>query len=394
MKGFNDSSRNGSAREDAIAGDRSRRRFLARAGASVLGAGASALALPLLNRAAHGQETTCPAPTQPCTSNCPTPITPPGSPTDTPPSCTNVPNVDDGEWLIRGCCTDTVCGYNAASINVSGVRHYCAEDPGNGSAIPWGTAETNPNGSPFPARPDNAFFCMSIYPVVSVLLGGGYDTALLNLFQSCLGRDMLSCWHELAGGKTDATGYCIQPSDAVNMQQHILNLRNNNGFTSPQFGAIECGNGNQGPDPESNPDYGTSHCQPWMSPGLDFYGNDLYYSNYAIAPDTVLAKWDEVFGSGSTYTLNGSPSLATIAVCECNVSQNTTNWRDLRPAYFNRAAYWLWNQKNRNARCFLTYWRYDGVIGESGPWNTSNTGGIAALQAIGSGSYSNPSMPS
>jgi len=353
----------------------SRRKFLIRAGASALTFGTSALALPFLDRAAHAQ---CTQPPPPCTENCPTPLTPPGSPTDTPPSCTAVNNVDDGEWLIRGCCTDTVCGYNAAGINVSGVRHYCSED----GTIPWGTAETNPTGTPFPVRPDNASFCLTIYPVVSTLLSGGYDADLTGLFTQSnfnYGRDMLSCWHEVAnvGGKYDASGACITAADAVAMQKYILNFRNKLGLTSPKFGAIECP-----AETSCSSDFGVGRCGPFMATAknggvvLDFYGQDLYHDNYST-PSGPLGAWDNAFGSGV--------SSATIAVCECNAENDSD-----RPKFYNDTAYWLWTQKNKGARSFLTFWKYSSDYGESGPWSTVTQPTIAALTAIAGGKYTNP----
>ena len=360
MKNYNDS-----PSEDASMDNRSRRKFLA-------GAGASALTLPFLSRAAHA--TTCPAPPPPCTSNCPTPLTPPGSPTKINPAtgqpwCSNVINIPSpNPYLIRGSCQNTVCGYNAAGITVTGTRYYCGLD-----SIPWGDSTTNPNGNPFPARPDNASFCMTIYPTVSKLLSGGYDSDLKPFMQSFYPREMLSCWHELAGGKQDASGYCIQSADAQAMQKYLLDFRNNLGLTTPAIGAIECGNGNSG--------YGVSYCQPWMMKGLDFYGNDLYHAHYGN-PTDALNAWEKAFAGGSGYSSN-----ATIAVCECNCAADN---EAARPNYYNDTAYWLWNQKNRGPRCFLTFWNYSGAPSLSGPWDPTDTNTINALKAIGNGQYTNP----
>src|SRR5579864_7917002 len=129
---------------DGSAQHHSRRRFLTGAGASALAAGVAALILPVMRRSAQAQ-------------TAQSFFQPPGSPTDKDAGCENVVNIPSpNPWLIRGCCTDTVCGYNAAGITVTGVRHYCGQD-----TIPWGDGvTTNVGRNPFPARPDGASFCM------------------------------------------------------------------------------------------------------------------------------------------------------------------------------------------------------------------------------------------
>jgi hypothetical protein len=280
-----------------------------------------------------------------------------------------------------------VCGYNGAGITVTGVRHYCGQD-----SIPWGDGvTTNVGGTPFPARPDGASFCLTVYPIVDKLLKRnayagttGYDDDLTPFFQSFYPRDMVSCWHEVAnaGGKCDAAGTLITAADEVAMQEYMLNFRNNLGITSnngPSFGAIECP-----AEVNGATDYGVGRCGPFMMKGLDFYGQDLYRKNYGT-PSEPLNAWDAAFGSGSTYTPSGAASTATIAVCECNCETSS-----YRANYFNDTAYWLWNQKNRGARSFLTFWNYSQGPDESGPWLPSDTATIAALKAIGNGQYTNP----
>ncbi len=376
----------GSPSEGASTQNSSRRKFL-------VGAGASVLALPFLNRAAQAQVCgwngyTDPAPPQapgtnscnvdPSTGECCTPIQPPGSPVDTTPGCANASYVDDGKFLIRGCCSDTVCGYNAAGINVSGIRHYCA----NGT-VP----------SAWPARPNltpgqtGPFFCMSIYPTISGLMSkpmgsNQYDAALHSLFSNAsgngpYGRDMLSCWHEVAGinSKRDLNNQLITGTDEKKMQDYLLEFRQCYGYTAPAIGAIECDNGDA--------DYGVSRISDFVTDGLDFVANDLYYNNQ-YDPVPCLTAWDNQWG-------NAAGKSATISVAECNVSEHY-DWRNLRPLYFNRAANWLFNQGNKTARCFLTFWRYDGYVGLSGPWISGATDTIDALKAIGGGTFTNPSI--
>jgi hypothetical protein len=319
---------NSSKSSHGTVGDKfNRRKFLA-------AAGASALALPLIGR--H-------------------PVLAAGQ---TMASCSGCGDVNlipsPNPWLIRGCNTDTVCDYNAVGITVTGVRHYCG---------------TNEQPASFPCRPDFASLCLTIYPNVSNLLTGIWDGTLAMLLQNATPRDMMSCWHELAGGKSDASGHLITHQDAANMQNYILNFRANNyPNSSMAFGAIECGNG--------NPNGGWAYVQPFMAPGLDFYGNDLYRGNYSD-PVSALDAWE-----AGAVTSGYSPN-ATIAVTECNCHDES-----FRPCFFYHTANWVWNQKNRGARSFLCFWGGSGSLG--GPWDPSDTATINELINIGNGNYSNP----
>ena len=271
------------------------------------------------------------------------------------PDVNNIPSPDP--WLIRGFCESVVCCYNDANITVTGARHYCG---------------TNHHPASYPTAPDFASVCFTIYPNVSDLLNGVWDNTLAMLLQNAKPRDMMSCWHELAGGKSDASGHKITASDAVNMQEYIQNFKQTNySNSSLAIGAIECGNG--------NPNGGWDFVKPYMRAGLDFYGNDLYHRNYGD-PVAALNAW--LAGA----VTSGYSSNATIAVCECNCASDNEAGR---PCYFAQTANWLWNQQNRGARCFLTFWNPTGT--ESGPWDPNDTNTIAALQKIGNGDYSIPS---
>jgi hypothetical protein len=227
---------------------------------------------------------------------------------------------------------------------------------------------------------------MTVYPIVDKLLKrnayantSGYDDDLEPFFRSFQVRDMLSCWHEVANvnPKSDLTCHVITSDDAKAMQHYMLNFRNNLGLTKPNFGAIESPANHDGSDP-----FGITRCKPFMIEGLDFYGMDLYHKNYPC-PTEPLNAWDKQFGSCSNYTHSPGGSTATIAVCECNSDIPPT-----RADYFNDAAFWLWNQPNKGARCFLTFWNYNKGPNESGPWLPGDQDTIAALKAIGDGQYS------
>lgn len=371
MKQYNDC-----PSEDASPHNHSRRKFLIRAGAS-------ALTMPFFVTASHAQPSVCPPP-PPCDAPIPPPppqppactlytLTPPGSPTDAN-GCSTVPMVDTGQFLISGCCNDTICGYNSAvgsdgtvGINVSGVRHYCAQD----DCVPVS----------IPPRPNSAFLCITIYPSVDNLLNHCYDDALSQFFESGFkGRDMLSCWHELANvsGKTDRTGHLITASDAQNMQNYIMEFMQKGGYTAPRFGAIEApADTDGGRDPG-----GIIRCTPFMARGLQFYGQDLYYTNYPD-PTVPLGLWENAFAGGSGY----GAADATISVCECNVSEEFPDWRSIRADYFYATAHWVYKQTNKSTRSFLTFWRYDDSLGESGPWIAGNTQTIDVLKNIGLGKF-------
>jgi hypothetical protein len=263
-------------------------------------------------------------------------------------------------WFIRGPCYSYVCDYNYSNnigvhIPVTGVRRYCG-------------LNYHPLGETWPCRPDSANVCITIYPNVADITNGLWDDALTNFMRDALPRDMLSCWHELAGGdKSDQSGHLISAQDAVAMQNYILNFRKTRfPNTAVAIGAIECGNGASGG--------GWTRCQPYMAPGLDFYGFDLYHKNYAD-PVAALDFWCEQVVTNHY----GAPG-ATIAVCECNCEKESD-----RPSYFQKTANWLWNQPNKGTTCFLTFWNPTGTM--SGPWDPNDSNTIYELYLIGSGNY-------
>lgn len=337
------------ASQKNIAADKfNRRKFLA-------GAGASALALPFIKSwPAFGQNTT----TDP-----------------------NEPN----PWLMRGCNADAIPGMVAAGIPVTGVRHYC---PFNTVPSAWpsppGTvgggsnAECSwPGATVIIPNLDDVSMCVTIYPVYADLIVGNYDAHLHSLMSTTQGREMLSCWHEASSGKSDANGPITAQMQTA-MQTYLYNFaKTGNGHTTPSpmqilsplykcaVGAVDIGD--------------WAHASPWMAPGLDFYGMDLYHKNFSN-PTVPLEEWRaHVYG---TPTLAAHSPNATIAVCECNCDVDAD-----RACYFYTTAKWVWNQTNRGARSFLCFWNGDGDMGGCWP---PGPAAIAQLKRIGNQDYSNP----
>lgn len=334
----------------------SRRKFLA-------AAGASALALPFIKPwSALGQDTACPVTGDP-----------------------NHPN----PWMMRGANPVGVQGMVNACIPVTGVRHYCPRNtvpsawpspPGTIPASLPGSKCTVEGATVTIPNLQDVSMCVSIYPVYDVLMQGNYDTELSSMLSTTHPREMLSCYHEASNmNYSDSNGTLITDARQTAMQTYLYNFaKTGGGHTSPTpfqiqnpvyqcaVGGIDIGN--------------WSHVQPWMAPNLDFYGIDLYFTNF---PDPIvpLEEWREhVYGISSLAAY--SPN-ATIAVCECNCTDDSD-----RPCYFYKTANWVWNQTNRGARSFLTFWNGTGNLG--GCWSSAGPGTIAELNRIGNQDYSNP----
>ena len=252
--------------------------------------------------------------------------------------------------LMRGCNKNYVADYQAAGITVSGQRYYC-EKLNVPAAFP--TPPTDPHAIVHQS--------VTIYPDPTKLLSGEYDTKLATFMAGAVAGDMLSCWQESAGmGYKDLNGNLITPTQQNDMQLYLQSFAKAH-HADLVVGAVET------PDWTKN--------QPWMAPGLDFYGIDMYQRDEPD-PTTTLSEWE---GHVLTY---GSPH-ATVAVCECNASR-----KGLRPCYFYETANWLANQKRKGPSCFLTYWNPTGKL--SGPWLTNDPPTIDELKNIGNGDYTNP----
>lgn len=219
--------------------------------------------------------------------------------------------------------------------------------------------------------------CVSIYPVYADLMNRVYDDNLNSMLLNTQPREMLSCWHEASSMNYSDRNGLIQDWMQVAMQTYLYNFaKTGDGHTCPTpfqiqnpkyqvaVGGIDIGN--------------WSKVEPWMAPNLDFYGIDLYFDNFND-PCTPLEEWQQHVYYGTSTTPAHSPN-ATIAVCECNCSCDYD-----RAAYFQEAASWVWNQTNRGARSFLTFWNGTGNLGGCWPPGCDT---IDELMRIGNQDYS------
>lgn len=339
----------------------SRRKFLTAAGASVL-------ALPLVKSwPVLGQDTTTTDP--------------------------NHPN----PWMMRGANPVGVAGMVASSIPVTGVRHYShpiiTDPPDPTKVVPsaWPSppdmTSASASNCTVPASNftipnlQDVSMCVTIYPAFNDLMCGNYNGNLASMLNKTQPREMLSCWHEASSmNYYDTNGIHITADLQTAMQTYLYNFaKTGNGKICPTpfqiqnpvyqcaVGGIDIGN--------------WSKVQPWMAPNLDFYGIDLYSGNF---PDPLvpLEEWkDHVYG---TSTIPAYSPNATIAVCECNCTDDCD-----RPNYFYQAANWVWNQTNRGARSFLTFWNGTGNLGGCWPPGFDT---LAELRRIGNQDYSNPAL--
>jgi len=253
---------------------------------------------------------------------------------------------------MRGCNKDWVADYQSAGIPVSGERYYCEKDN-----VPdaWPARPTDPNGT--------VYMCVSIYPNVSNLLNGAYDSKLTNFMAGSISGDMLNCWHEASNQNyVDGNGEAITGPDETNMLVYLYHFAKRI-HANCVVGAID------------NTTWNTN----WMPPGLDFYGMDVYYDD-DCDPTVPLNKW-----AGHVYTEGYGATNATISVCECNASEETN-----RPSYFYEAANWVWNQAHNGPRCFLTYWGTEPGHPLSGPFLTNDIPTITELDNIANQNYSAP----
>jgi hypothetical protein len=132
--------------------------------------------------------------------------------------------------------------------------------------------------------------------------------------------------------------------------------------------------------------------QPFMAPGLDFYGMDLYFGTSSLtqSPSAALSEWlDQVVNAITPY----GGTDASISVCECNLNISGDDLQQLDPlraAYFFEAAKWVWGQPNQSTRGFLCFWNGSGTLG--GDFVTGNNGVAtrASLTAIANQDWSNP----
>ena len=199
-------------------------------------------------------------------------------------------------WLMRGCNRDTIQDYVDAGIPVTGVRIFGDQ---NNNSIPtsWPSPPVTTPAIPYI---DDVSICATIYPNHDDLLNGSYDPSLHSYLQGSQPRDMLSLWHECSNfpscddypdlchtrGKVDGNGLQLTGPRCREMQRYLYNF-------------AKTGDGHEDPTPAqiATPVYKAAigavdigswdAAVPWMAPGLDFYGIDLYFGNFHD-PNVVL----------------------------------------------------------------------------------------------------------
>jgi hypothetical protein len=195
---------------------------------------------------------------------------------------------------------------------------------------------------------------VSIRPVPADLLAGRHDTRIRAFLRTAPPGSDLTAWHE-AGNLAGYPAYITAPTmRAVHAHLHRLCRH-----TNVRYGPILC----------MHP----RDMLPWMVPGLDWYGLDIYdwlefrhpdgslNINGALYPR--LAQWRAVI---QQFTKTPSPVLN---ICETNSSRV-----EYRPEWFTAVARWM--SRNGGQR-MLTYW--SKAHNDAGPWRPGDTAVINSL---------------
>jgi hypothetical protein len=195
---------------------------------------------------------------------------------------------------------------------------------------------------------------VSIRPVPADLLAGRHDTRIKAFLRTAPPGSDLTAWHE-AGNLAGYPSYITAPAmRAVHAHMHRLCRH-----TSVRYGPILCMH------PRDMP--------PWMVPGLDWYGLDIYDWLEFRHPDGSLNidgalyprlnQWRAVI---QQFTKTPSPVLN---ICETNSSR-----AEYRPEWFTAVARWM--SLNGGQR-MLTYW--SKAHHDAGPWRPRDTAVISSL---------------
>jgi hypothetical protein len=197
---------------------------------------------------------------------------------------------------------------------------------------------------------------VSIRPVPADLLAGRLDAPIRAFLRSAPPGSDLTAWHE-AGNLPGYPAYITAPAmRAVHAHLHRL-CRG----TNVRYGPILC--------------MPPSSMRPWLIPGLDWYGLDIYdwpEFHFRHGPLDIggklyprLAQWRAVI---QQVTGTHSPVLS---ICETN-----SGYASHRPKWFTAVARWL---SVNGGRRMLTYW--SDAPGAVGPWLPGDTAVSRALTA-------------
>mgnify|MGYP001251469630 CR=1 FL=1 len=195
---------------------------------------------------------------------------------------------------------------------------------------------------------------VSIRPVPADLLAGRLDTRIKAFLRTAPPGSDLTAWHE-AGNLAGYPSYITAPAmRAVHAHMHRLCRH-----TNVRYGPILCMH------PRDMP--------PWMVPGLDWYGLDIYDWLEFRNPDGTLnisgalyprlAQWRTMI---QQFTKTASPVLN---ICETNSSR-----LEYRAQWFTAVARWM--SRNGGQR-MLTYW--SKAHGDAGPWRPHDRAVIKSL---------------
>jgi len=207
----------------------------------------------------------------------------------------------------------------------------------------------------WPLGPSVSRAMVSIRPVPSDLLAGRLDAQIRAFLASApLGSD-LTTWHE-AGNLTGYPAY-ITPATMRRVHAHMQRLCQR---TNVRYGPILCMH------PSSMP--------PWLVPGMDWYGLDIYdwpEFHFPHGPIDVhgrlyprLNQWHAVVQQVSRRR------HPVLSICETN-----SGHRSHRAKWFGALAHWL---SRNGGRSMLTYWSDSPHA--VGPWLPHDRPVIRALR--------------
>ena len=207
----------------------------------------------------------------------------------------------------------------------------------------------------WPSGPTVSLAMVSIRPVPADLLAGRLDAPIRSFIQSAPPGSDLTTWHE-AGNLAGYPAY-ITPAAMRRVHTHMQRLCQG---TNVRYGPILCMH------PSSMP--------PWLVPGMDWYGLDIYdWSEFHFPHGPIdvhgrlyprLNQWRAVIQHVSRRR------VPTLSICETN-SHHPTH----RARWFTALAHWL---STNGGQSMLTYWSSspDAV----GPWLPHDRAVVRALR--------------
>jgi hypothetical protein len=206
----------------------------------------------------------------------------------------------------------------------------------------------------WPSTRDARTTLVSVRPVPADLLAGRLDSRIRAFLRTAPPGSDLTAWHE-AGNLPGYPSYLTAPAmRAVHAHMHRLCRH-----THVRYGPILC----------MHP----LKMGPWMVPGLDWYGLDIYdwpefrHSDGTLNIDGALyPRLDQWRAVIRHLTKTANPALN---ICETNSSRV-----DYRPQWFTAVARWM--SRNGGHR-MLTYWSHKH--NDAGPWRPGDTAVIRSL---------------